>query len=152
VSSTGYAVLLFTTDYRVLNFRFKGMFTYIMLGFSIFQFFYPVTSQATFQLVSTIDLISNIVAIMIPAFFFYVGSKPSPVQLAARSIAWGVITYAVGANVQVEAIIMALTSVFGPGARLVIYTISLFCMLGGLFLFSYGVTRFTMKFSNVPQK
>ncbi len=152
ISTMGYASFIFVTDYRVLKFRLKGIFAYVLCSFSIFQFFYPVDSKPAFDLVSTIDLISNVVAIVIPAFFFYVGSKPSPVQTAARSIAWGVIVYAIGANIQVEAIIVALTSAFGVPIRMMIYLISLFCMLGGLGLFSYGVSQFTSKFATTEQK
>lgn len=152
ISSTGYAVFIFTTDYRVLKFRFKGIFAYIMLGFSLFQFCYPVDSKPAFDMVSTIDLISNVVAIVIPAFFFYIGSKPSPVQGAARSIAWGVIVYAIGANIQVEALIVAMIGSFGPQIRVIIYFLSLICMLGGLLLFSLGVSQFTVKFATAAQK
>ncbi len=152
ISTGGYAIFIFTTDYRVLKFRFKGIFAYIMLGFSIFQFFYPVDSKEAFNLVSTIDLISNIVTIVIPAFFFYVGNKPTPVQIAARSIGWGVIIYAIGANIQIEALIVALNGVFGEQARMVVYLVSLICKLGGLALFSYGVSQFTLKFATMDQK
>ncbi|MBN2150154.1 MAG: hypothetical protein JW839_01785 [Candidatus Lokiarchaeota archaeon] len=152
VSSAGYWVFILVTDIRVLKFRFKGVFAYIMAGFSAFQFAYPVSSKPAFDLVSTIDLISNVVAIVIPAFFFYVGSKPSPVRAAARSIGWGVIVYAVAANIQVEAIIVALTGVFGAQARVTIYLVSLVCMLSGLALFSYGVSQFTVKFALTEQK
>ena len=152
ISTTGYVIFIFITDRRVLKFRFKGIFAYIMISFSIFQFFYPVATKEAFNMVSAIDLISNVVAIVIPAFFFYVGSKPSPVRAAARAIGWGVIVYAIGGNIQIEALIVALIGAFGAQVRMLVYLISLFCMLGGLALFSYGVSQFTLKFATTEQK
>lgn len=151
-SNIGYALFIFVTDYRVFKFKFKGLFGFLLIGMMIVQFFYPVSTALDFDVVSNIDLIGNVVAIVIPVFFFYIGRAKSPVQLPSLAVAFGVIIYAIGANIQNEGLMSLLIPVFGAGVRIMVYLASLILLIGGLLMFSYGVLRFASVFSNASQK
>nr|MDO8116183.1 hypothetical protein [Candidatus Sigynarchaeota archaeon] len=75
--------MIYITDKRVLNFKFKGIIAYILIGVVIFQLAYPVASKADFETISIASFIVNLVAIVIPAFFFYMAKQPSPFRASA---------------------------------------------------------------------
>ena len=152
VSNIGYAVLLFVTDYRVFKFKFKGFFAFLLVGTSLVQLFYPVTDSQSFEVASNIDLVANIVAIVLPVFFFYIGRKKSPVRMPSLAVAFGVIIYAIGSNIQNEGFLAVVIPAFGLGARIPIYFISLILLISGIVMFSYGLTRFANVFSSASQK
>ncbi len=147
ISSVGYAIFIFVTDYRIFKFRFKGIFAYVILAFTLTLFFYPVHTKADFDFLSLFLLSANCVAIVLPVFFFYIGRTRSPYQIPSLLIAFGVIIYAIGASITTESLIVMLESVFGEAARLVVYFTSLVSKIAGLDMFSYGVSVFATKFS-----
>ncbi len=147
IVAAGYAIMIYITDKRVLQFRFKGIIAYIICGVAVVQLLYPVASKADFDTVSAMSFLVNLVAIVIPAFFFYMAKNPSPFRAAAVMIALGVIVYAIGANITVESLVVMLVDAFGPASRITMYFLSLLFKVAGLLMFSYGVTRFAIKFS-----
>jgi hypothetical protein len=152
LSNIGYAVLLFVTDYRVFKFKFRGFFAFLLVGTSLVQLFYPVTDSPSFEVASNIDLVANVVAIVLPVFFFYIGRKKSPVRLPSLAVAFGVIIYAIGSNIQNEGFLAVVIPAFGLGARIPIYFMSLILLIGGILMFSYGLTRFANVFSSTNQQ
>jgi len=151
-SNIGYAIFIFVTDYRVFKFRFKGLFGFLLIAMVVLQFVYPVSNANDFDVVSNIDLVGNVVAIVIPVFFFYIGRKKSPVQIPSLAVAFGVIIYAIGSNIQNEGFMSVIIPVFSEQVRIVVYFISLILLIGGLLMFSYGVLRFASVFSSAGQQ
>ncbi len=147
IASVGYAIFIFVTDYRIFKFKFKGIFSYVMMAFTLTLFFYPVLTKADFDFLSLFLLSANCVAIVLPVFFFYLGRTRSPYQIPSLLIAFGVIIYAIGASITTESIIVMFESIFSEAARLVVSFTSLVSKIAGLVMFSYGVSIFATKFS-----
>jgi hypothetical protein len=147
IASTGYAIFIFVTDYRVFKFKFKGVISYILLVFTVLVILYPVNSKADFDILSTFLLSANLLAITIPVFFFYIGRQKSPYQVPSLLIAFGVIIYAIGDNIQTESILAAFEGLFGGSTRLAVAFITLLCKIAGLSMFALGVSSFATKFS-----
>lgn len=146
-STMGYAIFIFITDRKILGFKLKGLIAYLLIGIVIIQLVYPVSTPEDFQTIAMLDLFSNAIAIIIPILFIYLAREKSPYRLASLAIAIGVILYAIGSNMIVEPILVALIDVLGSNIRLVFYFFSLILKVSGLVLFTYGVTQFAIKFS-----
>jgi hypothetical protein len=146
ISALGYGWVLFIVDRSILEFKFKGIFSYIIVLIAFIVLIFPVTSASEFQLVSFLLFFINIIAIVLPILFLYIGNKAAEFKKPAYLIAVGVIIYAFGANILVETIVAALDSLL-PGIRIVIYFLSLIFKISGLVLFSYAVINFVEIFS-----
>lgn len=147
IISFGYAVFVFIVDKKIFNFKLKGIIAYIVLFFGILLLIYPVDSAASFQIAASFALAANLVGIVIPAFFFYMGLKAPKFRKHCFTIAIGVILYAIGANITVESFLAALSTVFGLDIRIIFFFLSLIFKATGLTLFTYGVTKFVIEFS-----
>ncbi len=146
-ASVGYAIFIFVIDYRVFKFKFKGLLSYIILMFTVIIAFYPVFTKPDFDLLSTFLLSTNLVAIAIPVFFFYIGRTKSPYQIPSLLIAFGVIVYAIGDNITTESILATFEVLLGGSTRIVIAFITLLSKITGLTMFALGVSNFATKFS-----
>lgn len=150
LNAFGYMVVLYTIDKKIFDFKFKGLFAYIVIIVGIVQIVYPTNSEQDFDVISTISLFSNVISIVFPVMFFYIGFKSpqsSGYRKPALLIAIGVIIYAVGTNLTVEALILALEGVFGANARITIYFLFLILKIAGLIVIVDGVIGFVQKFS-----
>ena len=144
----GYSIFLFITDKKVLDFKFKGIISYILIAIALIIVIYPVSSASDFQFISTLSIGANVVAVIIPILFFYLARQESPYRMASLAIAMGVIFYAIGANLVVELLLINLEQTFGSNIRITFWFLSLIFKISGLSLFSFGVTKFAVKFSN----
>jgi len=145
-NAIGYSAVLFSVDKKFMDFRFRGIFAYIVLGVGVIQLLYPVNTPEDFTLVSNLALLSNIVAIVLPIMFIYIGiktPKTSKYRNLAFIVAIGIIIYAIGSNLMVESII----SSFELNIRIVIYFAFIILKLLGLSLFIFGVVKFIKGFS-----
>jgi len=75
ISFIGYTVVLYIIDKDMLEFRMKGILAYIVLLVAIIQFLWPVSQPEDFEFIATLGIVGNIVAIVIPINFFYIGKK-----------------------------------------------------------------------------
>ena len=148
ISILGYAIFLFITDKRVLDLKLKGIPAIILLVIITIIAIYPVNTPEDFQFVSIFTIFANLVAFIIPIVFFNLARKKSPFRLPALAVAFGVIIYAIGANITVEPLLKALEGAIGSSARISLFTLSLIFKLAGMGLFAYGITQFAIKFSN----
>ena len=145
VSMIGYATFLFTIDRKILDFRFKGIFSYIIMGFALFAFFYPVNSSKDLEFLAIILLFANIVAIIIPILFFYIG-RDQEYRKPAYMTAIGIIIFAIAANITNESLVHYIEVVFGQGTRIFLHLLSGILKVSGLLIFSYGITKFVAIF------
>lgn len=143
ISAIGYATVLFTIDRTILSFKFKGILAYVIILVSLVVLFFPVDSSADFRLVSGLLFVINIIAIMLPVLFFYIGFKAEQYKKPSFLIAIAVILYAVGANIINEAVLA-----FFADLRIFMYFIALILKATGLILYSYSVTQFVQIFSD----
>ena len=142
INTIGATVFIFITDLKIFDFKLKGLLAYVIMILGIIQFIYPVNNSQDFEILSYFDLRFLIVGIMIPIYFFYLAWKPSPYRIPSITLGSGIILYILGALITAELILNALAQI-----RILIYFISLILKVLGLFLFVYGVSIFTVKFS-----
>jgi hypothetical protein len=147
ISVLGYALFLYITDKRVLDFKLKAIPAIILLVIVILILIFPVNLPQDFQIVAILPLFANIVAIIIPVVFFILARKKTPFRIPSFAVAFGVIIYAIGGNITMEPLLNALAAATGSSMRVPMFSISLIFKLAGLFLFSYGITQFAIKFS-----
>ncbi|MBD3255454.1 MAG: hypothetical protein GF383_10195 [Candidatus Lokiarchaeota archaeon] len=144
ILSIGFFFTLFTVDLKVLDFKFKGIFAYIMLGTGFFQLLYPIKTIDDFILVNTVGLLYGLVAVILPIIFFYVGFKTRSLRSSAYSIAVGIIIYTIGGTVFNQAIIDPLINLYGEGIIIVFYFLFLLFKTIGISVFAYGVVNFRL--------
>lgn len=147
ITGIGYAYFLFKTDKNALDFRFKGIFSYVLVVIIVIQLIYPVSTPDDYYFVSTLSIFMNLVAILIPLVFIYMAWKPSPVRKSSILVALGIIVYAIGANITIEILLVALEEAFNYDLRIIMFLISLILKASGLTMFSVGISQFAIKFS-----
>ena len=145
VSMIGYSTFLFAIDRKILDFKYKGIFSYIILGIAVFAFFYPVSSPQDLEFLAILLLFANVVAIIIPILFFYIG-KDREYRKPAYMTAIGIIVFAIAANITNESLVSFLTGYFGEGTRIFMHLLSGILKISGLLTFSYGITKFVAIF------
>ncbi|MBD3338693.1 MAG: hypothetical protein GF353_06280 [Candidatus Lokiarchaeota archaeon] len=144
ISQFGICVVLFYIDRKVLEFRFKGIFSYLLFFAGIAQFFYPINTFTDFQVASAIGALALFVVLILPVLFIYIGIKSEKHRLVMIIITIGTILYMVGANLQSEFILAPLKIIFGENIQITFYILSLVFKLTGLSCISYGSTKFYM--------
>ncbi len=148
ISTIGYSAAMFAIDYRVLHFRMKGIIAYIIIGVGIFDFIWVmggfVTSEDIFGIVNGILMVANVLAIIIPIIFFYIGTKTTGLKKVSYIIAFGVIIYSIGSSIVLEPILSPLRDIFGDLIHIPVFFIFFILKLVGLGMFSYGVTQFSL--------
>jgi hypothetical protein len=132
----GSAVVMFAVDRKVLKFKLKGIFSYILIATAVIVLIYPVNTVADFNTVANIIVLSFLAIILLPAVFFYVGVKihPSPRALSAFAIAIGIIVYMIGT-------IMVNETFFGFIDTAIRFLLFVILKIAGLAMMSYGVTK-----------
>ncbi|MHA1294341.1 MAG: hypothetical protein ACTSQJ_16985 [Promethearchaeota archaeon] len=143
IGSLGFAFVLFTIDKKVLNFKFKGIFTYIIIATALFILFYPVNTSEDFEFVSALGLIPNLIGSVIPIIFLYIGIKTPGLRKTAFIIAFGVIIYGIGANLVNEITIAPLREIYGHQVVILMFFLFLVFKITGLIMVSYGATKFS---------
>ena len=121
VSMIGYSTFLFAVDRKILDFRFKGIFSYIILIIALIAFFYPVSSPNDLEFLALLLLFANVVAIIIPILFFYIGKNPD-YHKPAFMTAIGIIVFAIAANITNETLVSILQGLYGSGSRIFMQT------------------------------
>ena len=144
-TSVGIGILLFITDKKVLNFKLKGIFTYIAFAGGIIILVYPVSSSDDFAFISGLSIISNGGIVILLFFFIYIAIKtPGSVRRNALFIVIGGLLYAVGVLLVNEAILTQLRNTFGEQIHILIFFLFILFKVIGLILMSYAFTKFAI--------
>jgi len=139
----GFAILLFTIDKKVLEFKFKGVFSYILFFGALFVLFYPITTAEEFEFVSLIEMIVVFVGgFIFPIVFLYFGIKVPKLRNATFLFAFGIIVFILGAALLGEVIVNPLKEVYGIGILVVIWIFALVLKIIGLILITYSSIKF----------
>lgn len=144
-SSIGFTVILYTIDKEILNFKLKGSLAWLMIIATAIQFFYPVNTAEDFEMLGVIGIFGNIVAIIVPLIFIYTGIKIPGLRKWSFLIAIGIIIYAIGSNLVIEPVLIPLRALYGPEIQITMYFLLFIFKIAGLVMFTYGVTKFTLK-------
>lgn len=140
----GLSIFIYTIDRKALNFKFKGIFSYLEILTAIFIIIFPANNLAEYQLLLYLTLIGTFIAIIIPIFFFYLAKlapSGSDMRKTSISLAFGIVIYGIGANGQSENILIPASIVFGSIAIVLLLILSLILKTIGLTILAYSATK-----------
>ena len=138
---SGFAFLLFTLDSKVINFKFKGIPSFIVFAGSIFILIYPINSEEDIHLIYIVELISISLVIFIPVLLVYFGIKAREIRKISFLITLGTIIYFISALIVNDYIMDVLRDLIGPGGHLLLHTIYIALKVVGLFFITYGASN-----------
>lgn len=144
ISTLGFLIVLFIVDKTVLNFKFKGVLSYLMLIINIVQLLYPVNSAKDFEFVSSLSYISLGIGAIIPLIFLYIGIKTPGLRNISFLIVSAIIIYVIGGLLVGENILEPLRKTFGPQIHITVFFIFLISKIVGLCLLTYAVSKFSL--------
>jgi hypothetical protein len=142
-AALGIASIIYVLDKKIYEFKFKGSFALLLVIVSIIQFVYPINSKDDFNIVSSIGIIGTVSGLIIPVTFFRLGFKSSgDVRKIAFMIAWGILIYALSAQLMSEQILEAIGEDVNDPGRLVIVALVPLIKCVGLAMLAYAITKF----------
>jgi hypothetical protein len=143
-SNLGLVFIIYITDKKALNFKFKGIFCIIILiGSSVFLL-YPVDSPSGFSTISAISLITNGMSLIIPILFIYLGIKTPGFRKISLLVTLGFLCYVLGGLLVNEAILTQLRNLFGDQVHISVFLLFMILKITGLSILSYAVTKFSI--------
>ena len=114
VVGLGMAYIVFVVDRKILGFKFKGLFSWIILGGAIFQLLYPIETAADFSFVSAVGILPNLGMLVIFVVFINIAIKTSgTVRRTATILIMSMLLIAVAALLVNAGLIEALDTAIG---------------------------------------
>ena len=141
IQAFAFAFFLFITDKKVLNFKFKGIISYIFIAGFILILIYPVSSEEDFWFISIIELISLFIVILVPALYIYIGTVAPEIRKVSFLIAFGIIIYFIGVIIINGFVLDLLKAPIGSNTYLIIYIFYTVLKIAGLFLITLGASH-----------
>lgn len=140
----GLSIFIYTIDKKALNFKFKGVFSYIEFIIAIVILIFPVNNLADVQILLWVVFFGTIICVIIPIFFLYL-AKLSPANSDLRkisiSLALSIVIYGVGGNLININFLLPVSIAFGSIVIIVLWLISLTMKTIGLIILAYGGTK-----------
>ena len=137
----GYGIFVFVVDKKLLDFKLKGILAYILIIVGVIILIYPVNTADDFDFIASLLLIGNIVAVIIPIIFIYIGLKTPDLRKTFYSMAFGIIIYAIGANLVNTTVLELLMNTFGSQIQIAMVFLFLVFKITGLIMIIYGARR-----------
>lgn len=135
--------MIWILDKVVIENKLKGIPAIILIILAIFIFVYPVNTVVDFQILSAICAVANLVSILIPGVFIYVGKNSSgDIRKNAYFISLGMLVYALSMLLVNEALISAVNAAFGFDSSILFWIISMTGKCIGLTIFTHYATKF----------
>jgi hypothetical protein len=138
----GLAVIVFVVDRKILNFKLKGIFAYIIIAGSLLTLFWPVNSETDFDTISTIGILPQLGMFVIFIVFLNIAVKSSGrVRKTASIIIIAFILYTIAALLVNAGILTALTPIFGPNTDVYMYIMQSSFKTAGIVMMAAGAAR-----------
>ncbi|MGV9202903.1 MAG: hypothetical protein ACOC44_02660 [Promethearchaeia archaeon] len=144
-SSIGIAFVLYIVDRKVFNFKFKGIFTLIVIAGALIILFIPINSPTDFTTASFLLIFTQVGTVLIPLMFIYIALKTPGLRKTALFIAIGFIFYGLAALLINESFVILMRDLFGSQAHIIMFFFFMVFKIIGLFLIARGVTQFGIK-------
>lgn len=141
-ANVGMIPVAYIVDKKILQGKFKGIpALWILIG-SIIVLVYPINTFQDFEIASTLLMISNLGALIVPGVFIkMVRDTTGTLKTYALLFLLGLIVYILAALIVNAAILTRLNALFGQGVELWIYLLQALFKIVGLVLFSFATTR-----------
>jgi hypothetical protein len=142
IIGSGLAYIVFVIDRKILSFKFKGIFAYIIIAGSILTLFWPVITEADFDTISTIGILPQLGMLVIFAVFFNIAVKSSGrVRSTALILIFAFVLYAVAALLVNAGLLSALAPLLGPNTDVFMYIIQSTFKTAGIIMMAVGASR-----------
>jgi len=142
VVGIGLSYIVFVVDRKILSFKFKGIFAYIVLGGAILGLLYPVNTVEDFDTLSTISILPQLGMFVLFIVFVNIAVKTSGrVRTTASIIIAAFVLYTVAALAVNAGVIAALESALGIPVDVYMYMVQSILKTVGVVLMAVGASR-----------
>ena len=138
----GLAYIVFVVDRKILQFKLKGIFAYIIVAGSVLTLLWPVSTQSDFEFISTIGILPNLGMLVLFFVFLNIARKTSGrLRTTAVIIILSFIFYAVAALAVNAGLIKAFSSAVGFDVTVYMYVFQTILKTIGIVLMAAGASR-----------
>ncbi|MBN2151951.1 MAG: hypothetical protein JW839_10920 [Candidatus Lokiarchaeota archaeon] len=138
----GLAEIVFVIDRKILGFKLKGIFAYIIVAGSVVMFLWPVNNAKDFADMSTMSILPQLGMLVVFVVFLNIAVKSTGrVRKTALIIIFAFLLYTVAALLVNAGLVKALTDVFGPIAAFYLYMLQSIFKAAGIIMMAAGAAR-----------
>ncbi|MEX2680609.1 MAG: hypothetical protein Q6373_003365 [Candidatus Sigynarchaeota archaeon] len=142
IIGVGLAEIVFVVDRKILNFKLKGIFAYIIIAGSIVMFLWPVNIVDDFATMSTFSILPQLGMLVVFIVFLNIAIKTSGrVRNTALIIIFAFLLYTVAALLVNAGIVKAMTDMFGMIAAFYLYMLQSTFKAIGIIMMAAGAAR-----------
>ncbi len=142
VVGAGLAYIVFVVDRKILGFKFKGLFAYIVFGGAILVLMYPVSTVDDFDSMSTISILPQLGMFVLFIVFVNIAVKASGrVRTTAVIIIVAFVLYTVAALAVNAGVITALEAALGMPVDVYMYIVQSVLKTAGVIMMAVGASR-----------
>jgi|SRR5271157_85428 len=142
ISSIGLAIIVFVTDKQLINFKFKGLFAYIVLAGGIFELVYPVNNLNDFNFLSTISILPDISLLVTFLCLVNIAWKTTgTVRRNAGILILAIVFYTISALVVNSGLITALNAILGFDVDVYFYLLQAILKITSIGLMAWGASH-----------
>lgn len=138
----GLAVIVFVVDRNILQFKFKGIFAYIIIAGLFIMLFWPVYSKTDFDSMSIMSILPQLGMLIVFFVFLNIAIKATGrVRTTAVIIIWAFVLYTVAALSVNAGIISAIEPILGSNTKIYMYAIQTLLKTAGIIMMASGASR-----------
>jgi hypothetical protein len=138
----GLAYIVFVIDRKILSFKLKGIFAYIIIAGSIIMIIWPVSTADDFAAMSTMSILPQLGMFVVFVVFLNIAIKASGrVRNTAVIIIFAFVLYTVAALLVNAGVVSGLESIFGANATVYMYILQSIFKTAGIIMMAVGASR-----------
>jgi hypothetical protein len=138
----GLAVIVFVIDRKILGFKLKGIFAYIIIAGSIITLLWPMNGPIDFDTISTIGILPQLGMFVVFVVFLNIAVKATGrVRTTAVIIIFAFVLYTVAALLVNAGLLTVLTSILGPNTDVLMYAVQSILKAAGIIMMAVGASR-----------
>ena len=137
-----YFPVFIVIEWRVLNFKLKGVPSSILVFIALLILIYPIDSKEDIEFLSSFVLVAVIAGLFIFAVFLYLGMKIPGLRKPAFLYVFGAIINTIGQQLGAENLLIFLAEEYGPPMYTIMQIFSLTLRVIGLLMAVMGISRF----------
>jgi small-conductance mechanosensitive channel len=138
----GLAYIVFVIDRKILGFKFKGIFAYIIIAGSIIMIIWPVSTKDDFAAMSSMSILPQLGMFVVFFVFLNIARKSSGrVRKTAVIIILAFVLYTVAALLVNAGLVSAIQIAFGESAAIYPYILQSIFKTAGVIMMAVGASR-----------
>jgi len=137
-----YIPVFIAIEWRVLNFKLKGIPSSVLIFIAFLVLIYPINSKDDIEFLSSFVIIAVIAGIFIFVVFLYLGIKIPGLRKPAFLYVFGAIINTIGQQLGAENLLVYLSEEYGQPAYTLMQIFSLTLRVIGLLMVVIGISQF----------